>query len=736
MDKKLLTKIKRNDKLAHWGITAGGMFTIVCMLTILILIASTALPLFESPEINIVNSIDMDRSQGNIIASGLDDYIETGYVVYSSGLVHFYHLNSGALLKSLQFPQVNNIKYLQPITNHQYSIITEANKMGIASIKFSTEFDNDGKRSIVHNVAFDELEFDSTVIAKEIDIKMDEYQSIGAALLDADNKIHVLKQVKTENLFGDETVETYSSQLSDESLDSVITAFCIDDTTTHLYLGSDDGKIIVYRIEIEDEEAILTLKTTEQVNAENKPITSLAMVLGSVSVAVGDATGQLSTWFFARGDQGEKFVKAHILERHATDISKIVPFRRNKSLLSLNKNGQLHIDHMTSERHLLSLTEGAISIFGCSNRGDGLVTINENSQLDVWKLKMNHPEISWDVLFGKVWYEGHAQPEYVWQSSSGSDDYEAKFSVVPLILGTFKGTFYAMIFSVPLAIFSAIYVSQFAGNALKSWIKPIMEIMAAVPSVVVGFLIALWLAPLLKEWIVSFFVMFFVGIIILVLFITIWSVVERKPVIRRFWKGREGLIMIPLMILGIYLSAPLGIWAENILFNGDFEKWIYETVDLRYDQRNAIIIAFGLGIAVIPVIFSIAEDALSSVPKTLTAASLALGASRWQTVRNIVLLSASPGIFASVILGFARAVGETMIVLMATGNTPLMSWSPFNGMRTLSANIAVEIPEAPVGGTLYRILFLCAVLLFLLTFVLNTGAELIRQSLRKKYGRF
>ena len=142
-----------------------------------------------------------------------------------------------------------------------------------------------------------------------------------------------------------------------------------------------------------------------------------------------------------------------------------------------------------------------------------------------------------------------------------------------------------------------------------------------------------------------------------------------------------------------------------------------------------------MGFAVIPIIFSIAEDALSSVPATLSASSLALGASRWQTLWRVILPSASPGIFAGTMIGFGRGVGETMIVLMATGNTPILDWSPFNGMRTLSANIAVEIPEAPVDGTLYRVLFLCAVLLFLLTFALNTAAELVRQNLRKRYGR-
>jgi phosphate transport system permease protein len=140
-----------------------------------------------------------------------------------------------------------------------------------------------------------------------------------------------------------------------------------------------------------------------------------------------------------------------------------------------------------------------------------------------------------------------------------------------------------------------------------------------------------------------------------------------------------------------------------------------------------------MGFAVIPIIFTISEDAFSSVPSSLTAASLALGASRWQTATRVVLPTASPGVFSAVMIGFGRAVGETMIVLMATGNTPIMDWSMFNGFRTLSANIAVEISEAPQGGTLYRTLFLAAGLLFLMTFAVNTVAEVIRQRLRERY---
>jgi len=141
-----------------------------------------------------------------------------------------------------------------------------------------------------------------------------------------------------------------------------------------------------------------------------------------------------------------------------------------------------------------------------------------------------------------------------------------------------------------------------------------------------------------------------------------------------------------------------------------------------------------MGFAVIPTIYSIAEDALFEVPKHLTQGSLALGATPWQTLMRVVLPTASPGIFSAVMIGFGRAVGETMIVLMATGNTPVMTMNIFEGFRTLSANIAVEMPESEVSSTHFRVLFLAALVLFLFTFLFNTTAEIVRQRLRRKYG--
>jgi phosphate transport system permease protein len=151
-----------------------------------------------------------------------------------------------------------------------------------------------------------------------------------------------------------------------------------------------------------------------------------------------------------------------------------------------------------------------------------------------------------------------------------------------------------------------------------------------------------------------------------------------------------------------------------------------------YAQRNTLVIGFAMGFAVIPIIYTLAEDALNAVPEHLRSASLGCGATPWQTALWVILPTAMSGVFSGIMVGMGRAVGETMIVVMAAGNTALLDWNVFNGLRALSANIAVELPEAVQGATLYRTLFLSALVLFAMTFILNTAAEVIRQRFRRR----
>jgi phosphate transport system permease protein len=220
---------------------------------------------------------------------------------------------------------------------------------------------------------------------------------------------------------------------------------------------------------------------------------------------------------------------------------------------------------------------------------------------------------------------------------------------------------------------------------------------------------------------------------------------NKLPPRARIWMqgGNEWWVFLPVMLFVMWAGWVLGPILEQRFFVvtdadtglkiADFRRWWPLVTGTDFQQRNSLIVGFVMGFAVIPIIFTITEDSLSNVPGALRSGSLALGASRWQTATRLILPTASAGIFSALMIGLGRAVGETMIVVMATGNTPIMEWNIFSGMRTLSANIAVELPEAAIGGTLYRALFLGAMVLFLMTFVVNTFAEILRQHLRQKY---
>jgi len=209
---------------------------------------------------------------------------------------------------------------------------------------------------------------------------------------------------------------------------------------------------------------------------------------------------------------------------------------------------------------------------------------------------------------------------------------------------------------------------------------------------------------------------------------------------------------LKLTLIAILIAAPLAILAA--LYSSTFApKWARETIKpaiellagipsvvigffalmvmasvfqdfFGYSTRlNSFVGGVALALAAIPIIYTITEDALNAIPKSYTEASLALGATKWQTAINVVLPAATPGIFAAILLGTGRVFGETMIALMATGNAAMVSANPFDSVRTLSATIGAEMAEVVFGDTHYSVLFLIGALLFLFTFFLNAIAE-------------
>jgi phosphate transport system permease protein len=516
-----------------------------------------------------------------------------------------------------------------------------------------------------------------------------------------------------------------------------VTALVLDERGETLSIGTAGGNL--YHFDVREGTQPVLIETLS-VASSTTPVTALAYLIGDRSLVIGTGSGEVSVWMPVRLSKESNVTRLQFIRRlasHPAAVTGISPSQRDKGFITGDARGNLFVHYSTSGQTLLrfSGSQSAIRTLMFAPKADGAVAVTETGQIATYTIHNPHPETTIASLFQPVWYEGYERPEHVWQSSGATDDFEAKFGLTPLIFGTLKGTAYAMLLAVPLAVLGAIYTSMFMHPALRAKIKPTIEIMAALPTVVLGFLAGLWMAPLLERIFPAVVAMFAVIPISVVLAALLWQVVP-FPVRNRIRPGFEALLLMPVIIGAVVLCLSQNTLIESLLFNAHYKEWLADTFGLRYDQRNALVVGFAMGFAIIPIIFSISEEALSNVPRNLIAGSLALGATRWQTLARLVFVSASPGIFSALMIGFGRAIGETMIVLMATGNTPIMDWSLLNGFRTLSANIAVEIPEAPHGGTLYRTLFLAALLLFVITFIVNTGAEMIRHRLRKKYSQF
>jgi phosphate transport system permease protein len=534
-------------------------------------------------------------------------------------------------------------------------------------------------------------------------------------------------------LVGGTTREALLAPLTVDS-DGEVTALALDGRGDDLFVGTSLGRLLRY--DMRDRPGMRLAESPLVVARPGTAITQIGFTNGDRSLVIGDAAGGVATWQVVRlAGRGEPSLsRISQFEGHPGPVIAFSASERDKGFATGDRTGLIRVHYATSGRTLLGLNaEGHdLRAIAIAPKADGLLALGGDGTLTHWTLDTRHPEITLGTLFGKVWYEGYAEPDHVWQSHGGTDDFEAKYSLTPLAFGTLKGTMYALLVAGPLALLAALYVSEFMRPGLRACVKPAVEVMAALPSVVLGFIAGLWLAPMLERVVPGVFLLPPVVAASILGALVLW---RRLPaaLAGRVRPGTEVFVLLPLVAGGAVLAFSLGALAESALLGGDYRGWLLSALGLTSDQRNSLVVGIAMGFAVIPIIFTIAEDSLANVPQHLRAGSLALGATPWQTALRVVLPTASPGIFSAIMIGFGRAVGETMIVLMATGNTPVMDWSIFNGFRALSANIAVELPEAPQGHTHFRVLFLAAFLLFCLTFVINTAAEMVRLRLRQRY---
>jgi phosphate transport system permease protein len=723
------------DRLTRWYVLVGGLAVLAAITLIFFYLAYVVAPLFQGASLtaDAVQTPAWMQDAGKPMILAIEEQNQVGMRVSDQGQALFFNIKDASELSRVALPlpagaHVTSVAQDQPgkplvavglsngqvlVFKHMYPVSYPGNTKTITpTITYpygETPFVLDEEGRALEHVSLNAS--DTTLILA------------GAT----GTQLHVLSLTQSENLMTGETTPA-ESRIDLPQLSATVKAIYVDPRQQWLYVINGRAQADVFNLR--DRTLNGRYKLLEDANAET---TASAQLVGGISLVIGSSKGNIAQWFMARDVDGEmRFQHIRDFKMTSAPISQITAEQRRKGFIAMDTSGKLGVFHSTAHRTLLiDPVASGPAVMGMSPRADHII-VEDNGKLLPLNLDNPHPEVSWSALWDKVWYENYDEPKYIWQSTASNSDFEPKLSLAPLTYGTLKAAFYAMLLAAPLAVAAAIYTAYFMAPGMRRKVKPVIELMEALPTVILGFFAGLFLAPYLEGHLPGVFSLLIFTPIGILLAGYLWT---RLPdsIRLRVPDGWESAVLIPVILLVGWVSLGMSSHMENWFFGGDMRSWITNDLGIAYDQRNALVVGLAMGFAVIPNIYSIAEDAVFSVPRGLTLGSLALGATPWQTLTRVVILTASPGIFSALMIGMGRAVGETMIVLMATGNTPIMDMNLFEGMRTLAANVAVEMPESEVGGTHYRVLFLAALVLLMFTFVMNTLAELIRQRLRKQY---
>lgn len=738
----------RVDRWMGRLIRFGGIGVVLAVLGMLAFLIFQVFPLFVGAKVESVAALEVPAES---VAFGEDEYGDFPYVVLNDGRIVFQRARDGAKLLEWS-PSLNGVRVsavrAYPRTGLVFLGLADGSVQEVRVVYRST-FDAAGKRAVEPVVTA----LPPVAIGRPGLPCVDVWNAKGplSRLMlvrqEADGKplLTAVRLTERKGLGGKGKVvasEPFVVAADAASVDQVL----LPSTAEAMLVIGRSGEVRAYA---DDGTHFTFLQSfTPFKEGADPSIAAAGLIFGNVSVVVIDRAGAQQVWSMYPQKQADglslrRWGKIHDVESLAAAGEGVYAAESNKCYLT-SAGGKLQLRNMTtgSLRWEGDAPAGKLRQVAFGANYDRFTALCADGKLRRWSIVDHHPESSWGAFFGKIWYEGASAPAYAWQSSAGSDEFEAKYSLVPLFYGTVKGTFYALLFALPIALTAAVYVSQFLRPEYRQIVKPVMEVMASLPSVVLGFLAGLWLAPLVDPRLISIFCAIGVLAPAAIFAGVLWSSLPQR-LRRQVAPGMEFLWLLPFLALCVWGAWSAGPAIEAAFFTvkdsasglpiADFREWWRQTTGASYDSRNSLVVGFVMGFAVIPIVFTIAEDALSNVPNSLISGSLALGASRWQTVWSVVVPTAVSGIVSGVMIGFGRAIGETMIVVMATGNTAVMDTNPFSGMRTLSANIAVELPEAASGHTHYRALFLGACCLFLLTFLINTLAEILRQRLRERY---
>jgi phosphate transport system permease protein len=455
----------------------------------------------------------------------VDEYQTHAALLEPGGVIQVVRLADGKVVAEKRLadrPQTVLVAARVPPGGTAVTASTSDGRVIAQTIDWRVEFASDGTRLV-------QPDFPEPV-AIELDLEhrplgafaaqLDGPERAAAAAQLADGSVAVVKRQAVENAFSGEIARS-EERLTYPAVPP-LTQMLIDRDQANLFGGTAGGDLYWWRLDQGGEVPAQVASTGAF------EITALSFLIGDRSLVVGQANGNLSVWFPVRPKGEESFVltRIHDFPPHASAITLLAPSQRNRTFLAKDSGGELGIYFSTSERVLwkgMSPVAGATAMT-LSPKGDGAFVAGPGKVAFVG-IENPHPEISFKALFGKVFYEGYEEPEYAWQSTGGTDDFEPKLSLTPLVVGTLKGTFYSLLLAIPLGILGAMFASQFLHPRLLAYIKPTVEIMAALPSVVLGFLAGLWLAPALEKYFPALVLLF----LVLPLFVWLAGIAWQRP---------------------------------------------------------------------------------------------------------------------------------------------------------------------------------------------------------------
>jgi phosphate transport system permease protein len=738
-------------------ISVGGLAVIAAVLLILIFITKEVLPLFKGPILKSGTSLKLKERP---LAITLDEWGQILGSVTPGGVEFHRDPAFEQLLAKYDVPPVAAPSpftfQLKEASACGYTQKNQTLVLGSADGKFATVelhyssslIERNGKavklsgaedgEKFLQKVSVAPVEsasYDLAVKGRVEKIGMGIQKDsclIGAIVQTPDGRRHLTATLmgRSVDLFGNAgDLEVKNSWDLSELIKEEAQLLCVSGQADLIAVTLKGGKVAVVKFRDAGPEVLQSFEAFP--GAE---VTAIEPVYGDMSLILSSSKGDVAGFslYKAQDDSPRLFGRIKTFAPVSGSSAPVLAHAlRNKSF-AIFTEAQIRLNNYTTGEESLRIDSGSpVTRALFTAKYHRLATLDAAGQVNLYRLKDPHPESSLQTFFGKVWYEGDSKPQYSWESGGGSDEAEAKLSMVPLVFGSIKACIWAMFFAVPLSLLAAVYSSQFLSPATRAVIKPCMEVMASIPSVVIGFLAMAWLQHALGDHVVALAVAIAGSCAVAAAIGILHSRIPHGHLLR-VRSGNEWLVLIPVFLLSSWQSWKLGLLIEARLFPKGFSEYARNQLELQVSEQNAIITGIAIGFAVMPIIFTIAEDALTNVPKSLSSASLALGASRWQTAFNVIIPAAAGGIFSAIMIGLGRAVGETIIVLCVAGGNDNTDFNPLVGMRTLSQNLATEIPEAAHGSTLYRALFLGALLLFLFTFVINTLAEVIRQHFRNK----